>query len=74
MKPIYKVRTQAGITFHIEASNYQEAQLRASSPTIAKHIALLMQQALSEINFIEPLRGPKHLVKGLVFDEAFFNK
>ena len=50
MKTIYQVRSRDGIHFNIEASNYKEAQLRASSPIIARHIALMITQALSDIN------------------------
>lgn len=74
MKTIYQVRTSDGINFHIEASNYTEAKLRASSPAISKHIALMIQQALSNITSIEPHRGPIHLIKSPLFDDEFFNK
>lgn len=74
MKTIYQVRSSDGITFNVVASNYQEAKLRASSPAISKHIALMITQAISNITSIEPLRGPKHLVKGPVFEDEFFNK
>lgn len=71
MKTIYQVRSSDGINFNIEASNYKEAQLRASSPAIARHISLMIVQALSNIS-IEPLRGPKHLAKGPLFTDEFF--
>lgn len=73
MTSFYKVRTRDGIYFHIEARNYEEAQLRASSPLIVRHITLMIQQAISQIESIEPHRGPKHLVKGALFEDALFN-
>lgn len=72
MKTIYQVRSSDGINFNVEASNYQEAKLRATSPAISKHIALMITQAISNISSIEPLRGPKHLAKGPVFTDEFF--
>jgi hypothetical protein len=74
MKTIYQVRSSDGINFNVEASSYTEAKLRATSPIIARHIALMITQALSNINSIEPSRGPKHLVKGPLFTDEFFNK
>lgn len=72
MKSIYQVRSRDGINFNIEASNYTEAQLRASSPAIARHISRMLVQAISNISSIEPLRGPKHLAKGPLFNDEFF--
>jgi len=73
MKTTYNIKTRDGITFSLEASNYQEAENRASSPVIARHIALMIQQALNNITSIEAHRGPKHLIKSPLFEDEFFN-
>jgi len=72
MKTIYKIHTSDGISFNVEASNYQEAKQRASSPIITRHIAQMITQAMSNISSIEPHRGPKHLLKAPLFDDEFF--
>jgi hypothetical protein len=71
---MYTVRTCAGITFCIEASSFQEAQQRASSPAISKHISLMIIAAVREISNIELHRGPIHLIRDIVFDNQFFNR
>jgi hypothetical protein len=70
----YTVRTRDGITYHIEASSTEEAFQRASSPAISKHIARMIQEAISHISSIEPHHGPKHLIKNIVFENEFFNR
>jgi len=72
MKTIYKIQTRDGISFNVEASNYQEALQRASSPIITRHIAQMIAQAMASISSIEPHRGPKHLLKSPLFDDEFF--
>lgn len=74
MKSFYTVRTRDGITFHLEAANFKEAQQRASSPQISRHIALMIQEALSHVVSVEPHRGPKHTMRAVMFDNEFFNK
>jgi hypothetical protein len=72
MKTIYKVKTRDGISFNVEASNYQEAQQRASSPIITQHITQMIVQAMAIVSSIEPHRGPTHLLKHPLFDDEFF--
>lgn len=70
---IFKVKTLNGIAVNIEASTHQEARMRAMSPDISRAFARMIQESLNQIVSIEPLRGPRHLIKSPVFDEAFFN-
>lgn len=70
----YTVKTRDGITYHVEASSYQEAHQRASSPAIGRHIALMIQEAVRHVTTVEPFCGPKHLIKTPVFDNEFFNR
>lgn len=72
MKTVYKISTRDGICYNVEASSYQEAEKRAVSPLIARHIALMIQKAMSNITNIERHRGPEHLIKAPLFDDAFF--
>jgi hypothetical protein len=73
MKSYYTVRTNNGITFHIQASSHNEAQLRAASPLIPMQIALMVQQALNNVVSVEPHRGPQHPLRYPVFEDEFFN-
>ena len=71
---IFRVKAANGITVLIEARNQHQAELRAQSPLIVREFSRLVQQSLSQIIDVEPLRGPQHLVKQLVLDDEFFNK
>ena len=71
---IYKVKAQNGITVLVQATTQNQAEQRAQSPLIVREFSWLVQQSLSQIISVEPLRGPQHLIKQLVFDDEFFNK
>ena len=68
----YTIRTREGITFHLEASNEQEAWRRAKSPIIGNTLANMMREAVSNISSVELQHGPQHLMKYPVFDEEIF--
>lgn len=70
---IYRVKALNGITVLIQATTQQQAVQRAQSPQIVREFARIVQQSLSHVISIEPLRGPQHQIKSLVFDDAFFN-
>lgn len=71
---IYTVRTRSGLTFHVEASNSQEAQQRAEDPVIGKIIANMLREALGQIDSVEPHRGPERLAQNrLVFRDDIFS-
>lgn len=70
---LYTVRTTSGITFHIEARTLREAEARATHPALTREIARMLRNALSQVQSVEPHRGPVHTMGGkLVFrDEVF---
>ena len=51
-KQYYTVKTQSGITFHIQAANEPEAQMRARSPVLANYLARMMQEAVSNVRSV----------------------
>lgn len=70
---IYTVLTKSGIKFHIEASNIHEAEQRARHPAIERELALMISTAISDVNSVEPHRGPTHLLaEKLVFRDNIF--
>jgi len=70
---LYTVCTQSGIKFYIEASNIHEAKERARHPAIARELALMISDAISEVESVEPHRGPPHLLaEKLVFRDNIF--
>ncbi|MEW5893697.1 MAG: hypothetical protein AB1697_11190, partial [Pseudomonadota bacterium] len=69
---IYTVRTRAGLIFHLEAASLSEAESRARSPVIGQVISRMIVEAVSQIEAIEPHRGPAH--NKLVFEDQFFQK
>lgn len=72
---IYTVRTRSGLTFHVEASNSQEAQLRAEDPVIGKTVANMLREALSQIESVEPHSGPERLAQNrLIFRDHVFSR
>lgn len=73
MKNIYTIRTRDGITFHIQASSYQEAQQRALSPVIGNYLSQMMREAVSHVSSVELHRGSNHLLKYPLIEESFFN-
>lgn len=70
---IYKVKALNGITILVEAQSRQQAIHRAQSPQIIKAFTRLVQQSLSQILEAEPLKGPQHQIRQLVFDDEFFD-
>lgn len=70
---LFTIRTASGIVFVVEASSTYQARLRAQDPRISSAISRMLQQALSEVVTVEPIRGPRHAVKKLIFNEDFFN-
>lgn len=70
---IYRVKTLNGITVHVEANTQQQAEQRAQSPLIVREFSRMVEQSLSKIISVEPVRGPKHQIKNLVFEDDFFN-
>ena len=70
---IYTVRTMSGIKFYVEASNTREAEQRARHPSIVQELTLMMSTAISEVESVEPHRGPSHrLAEKLVFRDNIF--
>lgn len=70
---IYTVLTKSGIKFHIKASNIHQAEQRARHPVIARELTLMMSTAVSEVDSVEPHRGPTHLLaEKLVFRDDIF--
>ncbi len=71
---LYTVRTRSGITFHIEAGSSREAESRARDPAIARELSRLLREAVTQVDSVEPLRGPTHLLGGkLVFHDDLFH-
>jgi len=70
---IFKVVGLNGITVHVEANNHNQAIQRAQSPLIIREFIRIIQESLSEITSVGPLRGPVHHVRALVFTDEFFN-
>jgi len=70
---IFKVIGLNGIAIHVEANNHKQALQRAQSPLIIREFTRIIQQSLSEVSSIEPLRGPTHQIRSLVFTDEFFN-
>lgn len=70
---IYKVTAQNGITVLVEANNQLQATQRAQSPQIVREFAQIVQESLSSIKNVEPLRRPPRQIKSLVFTDEFFN-
>jgi hypothetical protein len=70
---LYTVHTRCGITFQVEAANLEQAQTRARAPVIARTVSGLIRAALTDIERVEPHRGPAYAGGGhLVFrDENF---
>lgn len=60
---LYTVHTRSGIRFLIEADNLAQAETRARDPVIFRTLSAMLRQALSEIDHIEPYRGPQHLAE-----------
>ncbi len=60
---LYTVHTRSGIRFLIEADNLTQAETRARDPVILRTLSAMLRQALSEIDHIEPYRGPQHLAE-----------
>ncbi|MFN3595588.1 MAG: hypothetical protein ACK4TK_13060 [Thiobacillaceae bacterium] len=72
---IYTVHTRSGIRFLIEADNLTQAEIRARDPVIARTLTAMLRQALSEIERIEPYRGPQHLAeRKLLFKTDAFSR
>lgn len=71
---IYKVKALNSITILVEAKSQQQAIQRAQSPQIIREFTRLVQQSLSQIIGAEPLKGPQHQIRQLVFDDGFFDK
>lgn len=70
---LYTVRTRSGITFLIEAGSSREAESRAHDPIITREISRLIRESLSQVESVEPHRGPTHLVGGkMVFRDDVF--
>lgn len=77
MKPktrLYTVRTRGGITFALEASTYDEALRRSTSPRIGLHLAHMMQEAVSQIASVNIYQGPCFRASAPVFEDSFFGK
>lgn len=71
---LYTVRTRSGITFLIEAGSSREAESRARDPAIARELSRLMREAITQVECVEPHRGPTHLMGGrMVFRDELFN-
>jgi len=70
---IFKVIGLNGIAVHVEANNHRQAVQRAQSPLIIREFTRIIQSSLSEVTNVEPLRGPTHQVRSLVFTDEFFN-
>jgi hypothetical protein len=69
---VYTVRTTSGVCFSIEATSLHQAQQRASHPAVAKYLARLILEAVSQVEHVEHHRGPSHTAKGvLLTDERF---
>ncbi len=70
---IYTVLTKSGIKFHIEAGNIHQAEQRARHPAIVRELTLMISAAISEVDAVEPNRGPAHLLsEKLVFRDDIF--
>ena len=70
---MYSVRTRSGITFHIEASNQNQAEQRARDPAIARTLSRMILEAVSSIESVTPHRGPPRLLSGkLTFHDEVF--
>ena len=70
---IYTVRTKSGIKFYIEANNTREAEQRARHSAIAQELTLMINTAISEVESVEPHRGPSHLLtEKLLFRDDIF--
>lgn len=70
---LYTVHTRVGITFLVEASSQAQAEYRAKHPAISRTIATMLDDALSAVDSVQPLRGPTHLTSGkLVFRDELF--
>ncbi len=71
---LYTVRTRSGITFLIEAGSSREAESRARDPAIARELSRLLREAVTQVECVEPHRGPKHLLGGkMVFYNDLFH-
>lgn len=71
---LFAIRTASGIVFVVEASSTHQARLRAQDPRIWGAVSRMLQQALSQVVAVEPIRGPRHTLKKLIFNEDFFNQ
>jgi hypothetical protein len=71
---IYLVKTRDGIAVRVEANSPQQARQRAQSPLIIRRFIQILEQSLGDIASVEPLRGPIHQIRSLVFTDEFFNK
>lgn len=70
---LYKIRSRYGIQYFIQARSHAEAERRSRSPLISRYIAEMIVKAVSNVANVELVRGPRHLVKGALFDDEFFN-
>lgn len=70
---IFKVRGLNGVTVHVQANTQNQAIQRAQSPLIIREFTRLVQESLSQVTSVEPLRGSTHQIRSLVFTDEFFN-
>jgi len=70
---VFKVRTLNGLTVYIEANTQSQAIQRAQSPRIVQAFVRIVQDSMSRITSVEPLRRHSHSVQSIVFEDEFFN-
>jgi hypothetical protein len=70
---LFTVLSKSGIKFYVEASNTSEAEQRARHPAIQRELISMINAAISEIESVEPYRGPTHRVaeKAVFRDDIF---